>query len=471
MTAPDTTSPTLDQVDIPAPRGSVWDAQHRSLTIGMIMIITGAAFEALAVATILPKIVGDLGGLELYGWAFSAFVLVRLVSIALTGAEVDRRGPAVPFVGGVVVFVAGLLVAGFAPSMPILIAGRAVQGFGSGVISAVVYAIIARGYDESLKPRMLAMSATAWVVPGLVGPGLAGVLVEVIGWRWIFLGLVPIPLLALFLALPSLRHLNREGARTPQMERVFLALRQTIGAGLMMAALRFTLLPALGMLAVGAVLAIPALRKLLPPGALRAAAGLPAAVATMGLLSMSFFGVDAFIPLLLNEVRHQSAAFAGLALTAATMAWTAGSWLLDRYARRFSRRMFATVGLVLIVVGSALALLVVRPDVPPWLGILSWGIAGLGMGMTYTTLSLVTLELAPKGQEGVSSAALQLTDSLGVAIGTGVGGAFVAAYGAGNTHLAIETHYVLMIGVAMLALVTARGLATRGATAAASAEA
>ncbi|HEU5087620.1 MAG TPA: MFS transporter, partial [Roseiflexaceae bacterium] len=144
---------------------------------------------------------------------------------------------------------------------------------------------------------------------------------------------------------------------------------------------------------------------------------------------------------------------------------------LDRYARRFSRRMFATVGLILIVVGSALALLVVRPDVPPWLGILSWGIAGLGMGMTYTTLSLVTLELDPKGQEGVSSAALQLTDSLGVAIGTGVGGAFVAAYGAGNTHLAIETHYVLMIGVAMLALVTARGLATRGATAAASAEA
>jgi MFS family permease len=463
MTAPDTATPALNaHLSVEQP-GSVWDGQHRALTIGMIMIITGAAFEALAVATMLPKIVSELGGLELYGWAFSAFVLVRLVSIALTGAEVDRRGPALPFVGGVAVFVAGLLIAGLAPSMPILIGGRAVQGFGSGVISSVVYAIIARGYDESLKPRMLAMSATAWVVPGLLGPGVAGLLADFIGWRWVFLGLVPFPLLAIVLTLRSLRGLTRNGDRAPQMDRVILALRLAAGAGMMMAALSLPLLACLGLLVVGALLALPALRRLLPEGALRAAPGLPAAVASMGLLSMAFFGVDAFVPLLLNEVRGSSSVFAGLALTAATITWTTGSWLLDRYARRFSRRRFALVGLMLIAAGIALALLVVRPETPPWIGILAWGLAGLGMGLTYTTLSLVVLELAPKGREGVSSAALQLTDSLGVAIGTGVGGAIIAAYGHGNTAGAIQIQFALMIGIAALGLFTANRLGGRQA--------
>jgi MFS family permease len=463
MTAPETVTQAVDTALGGERATSVWHVQFRALTIGMIMIITGAAFETLAVATMLPKIVADLGGLELYGWAFSAFVLVRLVSIALAGAEVDRRGPAVPLVGGVAVFVIGLLIAGLASSMPILIVGRAVQGFGSGVISSVVYAIIARGYPESLKPRMLAMSATAWVVPGLIGPGIAGVLTDLVGWRWVFLGLIPFPLLALALALPSLRGLARNEDEKPSMERVVLALRLAVGAGVMMAGLSLALLPRIALLMVGGLLAVPALRRLLPEGALRARPGMPAAVASMGLLTMAFFGVDSFVPLLLTEVRGQSSAFAGLALTAATIMWTTGSWLLDRYAKRFSRRTFALVGLGLIVVGCVLILPVLRPDVPAELGLVAWGIAGLGIGMTYTTLSLVVLELAPEGREGVSSAALQLADSLGVAIGAGVGGAIIAAYGTAQTATAIEYHFLLMIAIAVLGLFTASRLGGRRA--------
>ena len=166
---------------------SVWDRAHWQITLGLLLVISGAAFEALAVATTLPATVRDLGGLNLYGWAFSAFMLANLVGITIAGAEADRQGPARPLLLGAGVFVVGLLIVGFAPSMLVVIAGRAVQGFGSGVISSVAYVSIGRGYPESLKPRMLAMSASAWVIPGLIGPALAGFIADMLGWRWVFL--------------------------------------------------------------------------------------------------------------------------------------------------------------------------------------------------------------------------------------------------------------------------------------------
>src|SRR3954471_1859615 len=161
------------QAVIASPPG-IWSGTHRSLTIGLILTVSGAAFEALAVATTLPATIKDLGGLALYGWAFSAFMLTNLVGITVAGSEADRQGPARPFVVGVGLFVLGLTIAGLAPSMALVILGRAVQGFGAGVISSVAYVAIGRGYAESARPRMLAMLSSAWVVPGLVGPALAG---------------------------------------------------------------------------------------------------------------------------------------------------------------------------------------------------------------------------------------------------------------------------------------------------------
>src|SRR5262249_4889248 len=169
--------------------------------------ISVVAFEALAVATILPAVVADLGGLDLYGWAFSAFLLTQLVGIVIAGLLADERGPALSFVLGVAFFAARLLVGGLAPSMLALIGGRALQGLGGGAISSTAYVAIGRGYPEYVKPRMLALLSTAWVVPGLIGPGIAGLMTETLGWRLVFLGLAPLPLLAFLLALPALRRM------------------------------------------------------------------------------------------------------------------------------------------------------------------------------------------------------------------------------------------------------------------------
>src|SRR3954470_9619202 len=163
------------------------------LTLGIILTVVGVAFEALAVATVLPAVVADLGGLNLYGWAFSAFLLTQLVGIVVSGLLADERGPALPFALGVILFSAGLIVGGLAPSMPALIAGRALQGLGGGAISSTAYVAIGRGYAEQAKPRMLALTSTAWVVPGLVGPGIAGLMAEALGWRSVFLVLAPLP--------------------------------------------------------------------------------------------------------------------------------------------------------------------------------------------------------------------------------------------------------------------------------------
>src|SRR6266436_623440 len=115
----------------------VWSAQHRRLTLGLILITLGPAFEGLAVATILPKIVANLGGLDLYGWAFSAYMLAMLVGLILAGGEADRRGPALPFIGGAALFVLGLILAGTAYSMIIFVLSRGVQGFGAGLLASV----------------------------------------------------------------------------------------------------------------------------------------------------------------------------------------------------------------------------------------------------------------------------------------------------------------------------------------------
>src|SRR5437764_1179603 len=171
---------------------SVWSPRLRQLTLGLILITLGPAFEGLAVATILPKVVANLGGLSFYGWSFSAYMLATLVGIILAGDEADRRGPAIPFIFGVVLFATGLALAGTASSMITFVISRGVQGLGAGIIASVVYVCVGRGYPEQLKPRMVAVLSSAWVIPGLIGPALAGLVADLLRWRLAFLGLVPV---------------------------------------------------------------------------------------------------------------------------------------------------------------------------------------------------------------------------------------------------------------------------------------
>jgi MFS family permease len=448
-----------------APAG-VWDRQYRLLTLGLVLTVAAAAFEALAVATTMPATVRDLGGLSLYGWAFSAFMLTNLVGVTVAGGEADRSGPARPFIAGVALFALGLLVAGLAPSMVLVIAGRAIQGFGAGAIGSVAYVAIGRGFPEAAKPRMLALLSTAWVVPGLIGPALAGLIADHLGWRWVFLALAPLAPLAASLALPALRRLDGNGAAPRDWQRIGAAARLTLGVGLAMAGLGVgSALPTAGLCAIGVLLAAPALRRLLPAGTLRAAPGLPAAIATTGLVNLGFFGADAFVPLALTETRGQTATVAGLALTAATVCWTTGAWIQARLAARGGRRALVVTGAALIASGIAGVIGGLFPATPVLLVPAFWGVAGLGMGLAFSTISLLVLEHATPGQEGAASAAMQLTNGLAISIGTGLGGVLVAyaSRGNGSPRAGIAIQDLLMIAVLMLAALAATRLPGRRA--------
>ena len=307
-------------------QGGVWAPERRALTIGLVATVTLVAFEALAVGTVMPLVARDLGGIELYGWAFSGFFLGNLVGIVAAGGQIDRGGLRRPFVVGLVLFGIGLLVGGLATSMPMLVVGRVVQGAGAGVVPAIAYVTIRRAYPETVRPRMFAILSTAWVVPGLVGPAVAGWIGDHLSWRVVFLGLVPLIVAA---ALPTVRALGQVPAHSTEAagdvprpaagsrllgERARLgrAVLVSVGAGLMLAGSTASSAVIGVVLAVaGVVIGVPALAGLLPRGTLRAAHGLPAAILSRGFLTFAFFGMQAYLPLALIEVRGTSATEAG----------------------------------------------------------------------------------------------------------------------------------------------------------------
>lgn len=413
----------------PSTPATVWDRDHRALTIGLVLTVAFTAFEALAVATVLPVTVAEIGGLALYGWSFSGFMLANLIGIVAGGDASDARGPAAPFAIGVALFAAGLVIAGLAGTMPIVVAGRVVQGFGAGAVSAVSYATIASAYDDASRPRMIALLSSAWVVPGLLGPALAGAVADHVGWRAVFLGLVPPTLLAAALAIPPLRRLR--GAGEPKPGRIADAVVLAVGTAAALSAFALDrVLFAAPLVVLGVAVGVPPLVRLMPPGTLRAAPGAPAAIAIMALLGVSFFGAEAFVPLALTDVRATSAAVSGLPLTFGTLTWTVGAWVAERpWAQRQRRRLIAA-GVALIAAGVAGTASILAEVVPVGAAFAGWALAALGMGIAYSTTALTILEHAPSDRTGEWSASLQLAMTLGTALGTGLGGSMLAGVNA-----------------------------------------
>jgi MFS family permease len=419
--------------------GGLWSPQRRVLSAGLVLTITFIASEALAVVTIMPVVAKDLGGLSLYGWVFSAFMLGSVLGIVTAGRQADRYGPARPFVGGLALFCAGLAIAGSAPTMLVLVGGRALQGIGAGAVPAVAYVAIGRSLPENLRARMMAVLSTAWVLPGMAGPAISAAVASFFGWRVVFLGLIPLVVVTGALALPGLVRLGRKPAedassdRKPATQHRFVdGLAAAAGAGLTLAGLTRVagtgqVLVGLGLLAAGIAAMAFSLRRLLPTGTFSARRGLPDVILCRGLLTFTFFGADAYVTLTITTVRGHTPALAGLAVTGATLAWTAGAWVQARLNRRVEARRLVGCGLIVILVGLAAMAMVLLPAVSVYTGIGAWTVAGFGMGLAYSPISLLMLREAPAGREGWASASLSLADVLGTALGIGAGGAAVAA--------------------------------------------
>jgi MFS family permease len=410
-----------------SPAGGIWTPAYRSLTVGLVLAVTFVAFEALAVATILPVVGRHLGDLRLYGWVFSAFLLSSLIGIVIAGTLADRVPLGRLMLAGLGLFALGLIIGGTAPAMLVLVAGRAVQGLGAGVVPAVAYVAISRCYAEESRPRMFAVLSTAWVVPGLIGPGIAALVAAAVGWRWVFLGLLPLVIAAGVLVVLALRHVPRPASPGTATVPYLAVLGVVAGAGLALASLSSGVAPVVAAGGIGgsALLAV-SMRRLTPPRYLSARPGLAATILSRSLLTCCFFAGDAYVPYAIVTVRHAPTTLAALALTASTLSWTAGSWVQARCIARWGPRRLVRPGECLVALGLGVMCVVLLPSVPAALAIVAWALAGAGIGTAYSPLSVTTLDLAAAGEEGRATSALQLCDVLGQAIGTGVAGAIVA---------------------------------------------
>jgi MFS family permease len=437
---------------------SLWSPARRSLTVGLVLTITLVAFEALAVATIMPVVARELGGFDLYGWVFSAFFLGNLIGIVVVGILIDRGGLVRPFVAGLALFGIGLVIGGLTPAMPILVAGRFLQGFGAGAIAPTAYVAIGRSLPERLRARMFATLSTAWVLPGVIGPAIAGTVAQYASWRLVFLGLLPLIVVSGALAVSALRSVpaadpahapSEHAAAADAARRLPRAVLLAVGAALTLAGLTSSQPVLVTVLVIiGLSLGVPAFRALVPAGTLRAHGRLPSAILLRGLATFAFFAVDAYVSLLLVEWRGVQPVVAGIALTGATVSWTAGSWIQARSVAEVGAARFVGTGLAIVVIGIGATALVLSPAVPVFFVVPAFALAGLGMGLAYSPLSLVVLAEATPGAEGSVTAGLQLSDTLGTALGTGIAGAIIT--GAARANAAGWVGIALAFGVAAI---------------------
>ena len=406
--------------------------RRRGLQVGLVAVVTLVAFESLAVTTILPEIEADLGGVAWYGWVTSAFFLGTMIGIVFAGDQADRRGAGRPYVIGLVLFAAGLVIGGLAPSMPVLVVGRFVQGFGAGVVPAIGYVAIGRAFSVQERPRMFAILSTAWVVPGLVGPVLAERIAQGVGWRWVFLGLIPLVVVAGAVVVPAMLRLGPTASGAPpavpfMRRRLVEAVRVAVGTALLVAGLTFDRVFLVPAVVVGLVIGLGPLRRLTPAGTLRARPGLPAVIASRGAITFVFFGLDAFVPYALTSGRDRSTLMASIAVTVTTVSWTIGTWIQQRWIARLGEAWFVRAGYLLLAPGVALAAITSLLDGAPfWLIHVGGVAAGLGMGLAYSAHAQLTFRSVDDREVGSATASLQLCDNLGIALGTGVVGAAVA---------------------------------------------
>ena len=187
------------------------EATFRALLLAVFL----AAAEATVVSTALPRIVADLGGLRLYGWAGSSYLLASTVTMPLFGRLADLHGRKPIFQIGLALFFAGSALCGWAFSFPMLLAGRVVQGLGAGSIQPVAMTLIGDLYPVEERARVQGIVGSIWAVAGVAGPLLGALLVEGPGWRWVFWVNLPFAAGSAFAIQRALHEPRREGGRAP----------------------------------------------------------------------------------------------------------------------------------------------------------------------------------------------------------------------------------------------------------------
>lgn len=437
-----------------------------ALLAGLLAGVLCVAFESVAVATAMPRAAAELGGLSIYAWAFTLFVLGMVLSTVVAGRMSDRLGPVRPLALGVALFVVGLLVAGSARSMLVLVLARFVQGMGGGFINLCLMVVVSLVYDERERAAIMTWFSFCWVMPAFLGPPLAALITHHWGWHWVFWSLVPCIVVACLVALRPVLELHAvhavgaHAAGEPGADPIPLwaAGLGAVGVALVQASgqlldARATVL--WGVLAlVGALAALGAgVPRLMPDGFWRMRPGLPAVMWTRAAQAGAFFAGESFMPLSMNLERGFSPFHAGLLLTIGSLGWTVGSWVQSRGWLRLRRDQIVLAGVCATAVGIGAV------DLASWfprhtLAVVAtgWVLAGFGMGLAIASTSLAVMALSSQRLMGRNTSSLQTAEGLGNCLVSGAAGTAFHALHQGH---APSTTFGVLFLVAALAAVLA----------------
>ncbi|MFC8502671.1 MFS transporter [Pedococcus sp. NPDC057267] len=441
----------------PETRPSLLAREHLPFATGAVALVTLGAFENRAVSTVLPTVARDLDGLWLFGAASAAPLVTFVVATTVAGLWSDRRGPRPVLLAGMASFVAGQLISGLAPTMIAFVGGRLLGGLAEGLFDVGLTVLVARALPPSLRPKVFATFAAAWVLPSLLGPSVAGLIAEHVGWRAVFL--IGVALLGPVAALlrpamtsaqarsgpppsdtpsadtPSAVASSSDGPGAPARSRAagWAVLAAT---GLATLTAGGSLLPRGGLegpvggllVLAGVAALVPSLRAILPAGTLTGAPGIPALTAARGLLGAAFGTTGGLLPLMLTEVHHYGPAAAGVSLTITGLFWALGSQVqgLRVVQERTSVATRLRVGFGLLTLGLLGPVALSLEVVTTWLGLAAWAVAGIGIGITSPAISNHVLTLSTEADQGRNSAASFLAPSVTQAVAFAASGAVIA---------------------------------------------
>ncbi|WP_439272397.1 MFS transporter [Pseudochrobactrum sp. HB0163] len=400
-----------------------------------VALAGGVALHAINVyiaTTILPSVVADIGGLDYYAWNTTLFVVASIIGSTLAVKLLRATGPRRAYAISACIFALGTLICALSPTMPVLLAGRFIQGLGGGFMLALSYAMIRIVFPESLWPRAMALISGMWGVATLVGPAIGGVFAEIGQWRAAFWAVAPAALLfamMAFFVLPDVRH-EEDANRLPFLQLTLLTLAVfAVSLGSVSPEIIWNLAgisSAAVLIAVMIRLDAVSSKRLLPRGSFNLARPLGPVIATMSLLALTVTSVEVFIPLFLQILHHQSPLVAGYLAALMGAGWTLGSIMSSGIAARHVRDVliigpltsFAGMILLLLLLpirseGSYLELL------PLCAGFVA---VGCGVGMTWPHLLTRVLKVAPSDEKDLASTAITTVQLFSAGLGAALAG-------------------------------------------------